>query len=70
MENVNLKNWQTTLLGFLTGLVICASQLINLLDTDPETVFQLTIFLPGLGAMGLGYFAKDGNKSSKQLGIK
>ena len=69
MENVNLKNWQTTVVGFLTGIGMCVVQLINLLDKDPETVFQLAVFMAGLGAMGLGYFAKDGNKSSKKLGL-
>lgn len=71
MQNmsVNFKNWQTTVVGFLTGVGMCVAQLINLFDSDPETVFQLTLFMAGLGAMGLGFFAKDGNKSSRKLGL-
>lgn len=65
----DIKSWKTTVIGVLTGLAICAPQLINLLDGDPETVFQLAIFLSGLAAMGIGVFAKDGDKSSKKLGI-
>lgn len=65
----DIKNWRTTAIGFLTGLGIIVPQLINMLDSDPETVFQLPIFLAGLAAMGIGVAAKDGDKSSKKLGI-
>lgn len=65
----DIKNYRTTAVGLLAGVIICATQLINMLDSDPETVFQLAIFLSGLAAMGIGVFAKDGDKSSKKLGI-
>lgn len=59
----DVKNWQTTVAGFLTGLIMCLSQVVNALDSDPETVFVLAIFISGLGVMGLGLFSKDGDKT-------
>lgn len=66
----DIKNWQTTIVGFLGGLVICATQVIAALDGDPATVFELSIFFAGLAAMGIGFFAKDGDKSSEDVGVK
>lgn len=66
----DVKNWKTSLIGFLTGLALCATQLVNLFDSDPETVFVLSIFLGGLAAMGFGVVARDGDKSSEDVGIK
>lgn len=66
----DIKNWRTTIVGFLAGLIICATQVIAALDNDPETVFEMSIFLSGLAAMGIGVFAKDGDKTSEDVGIK
>ena len=66
----DIKNWRTTIVGFLTGLIICATQIIAALDSDPETVFNMNILLAGLAAMGIGVFAKDGDKTSKELGLE
>jgi len=65
----DIQSWKTTIVGFLTGMVMLVSQVINLLDEDPETVFKLEIFLAALAAMGIGLFAKDGDKTSKELGL-
>jgi len=66
----DIKNWRTTIVGFFTGLIICATQMIAILDSDSETVFDLNILLAGLAIMGLGVFAKDGDKTSEDVGIK
>lgn len=66
----DIKNWRTTIVGFFMGLIICATQIIAALDNDPETVFEMGIFLSGLAAMGIGVLAKDGDKSSEDVGIK
>lgn len=66
----DIKSWKTTIVGFLVGIIICATQLIAALDTDPETVFEFSIFMAGLGTMGIGVFARDGDKTSKDLGLK
>lgn len=66
----DVKNWRTTTVGVLTGAILCLTQLVNLLDNDPETVFTLSLFLTGLGALGIGVFAKDGDKTSEDVGLK
>lgn len=66
----DIKNWRTTIVGFLTGLVIITTQIVAALDSDPATVFEIGIFFAGLAAIGIGVFAKDGDKSSEDVGIK
>lgn len=66
----DIQSWKTTIVGFLTGLMLAAPQVINFLDNDPETLFDFKIFMAGLGAMGIGVFAKDGDKTSEEVGIK
>lgn len=65
----DIQSWKTTIVGFLTGLMLAVPQIINLLDNDPETLFDMKIFVAALGAMGIGIFAKDGDKTSKELGL-
>lgn len=54
-----MKNWRTTLTGALTGLIIIGTQVLNLLDNDPATVFSFELLMAGIAAMGIGWFAKD-----------
>lgn len=72
MKNIkaDIQNWRTTIVGFLTGLVLASSQIINLLDSNPETIFDIKILIAAFGAMGIGMFAKDGDKTSEDVGIK
>ena len=67
---MKVKSWQTTAVGFLGGLVLAATQIIALLDNDPETVFQMSLLVSALGIMGIGYFARDNNKTSEDVGTK
>ena len=66
----NLKSWKTSAVGFLSGLVIIATQIIALLDTDPATVFSYEAFVAALAVMGIGFFARDNDKSSEDVGTK
>lgn len=61
-----MKNWKTTVVGGLTGVVLLLTQVVALLDSNPDTIFSLEIFLSGLGAMGIGYFAKDAGVSGTE----
>lgn len=63
----DLRSWKTTLVGWLTGVAIIIPQLVSVLDSDPETVFELPLLLAGLAAIGIGTVAKDGDKSSKDV---
>lgn len=65
----DLKSWKTTALGFISGLLIILPQIQNLLDGDPETVFSETVCMTGFALMGFGIAAKDGDKTSKELGL-
>lgn len=64
------KSWRTTAAGILAGLSLVISQLLHLIDTDPNTVFSLELFLAGLGALGLGFFSRDNGVSSEEAGAK
>lgn len=65
---IRLRSWQTTVVGFLGGLAMVAVQLQYALDSDPQTVFDKAVLVTGLTLMGLGFFAKDGNKSTEDVG--
>ena len=58
----DIRNWRTTIVGFVTGLAIILSQVVAVLDSDPQTVFSLELLLAGLAAIGIGVVAKDGDK--------
>lgn len=65
-----MKSWRTTIVGVLTAITLIAPQLLALLDNDPATVFSLDLFIAGLGAMGIGIFARDNDKSSENVGVR
>ncbi len=65
-----MKSWKTTLIGILTGAGILVVQLIAVLDSDPETTWSIAQFSAGLAAMGIGWFARDNDKSSEDVGAK
>ena len=64
------KNWKTTISGLLAGGVLIANQIIALIDSDPATMFDLKVLLAGLGAVGIGWFSRDADKTSKQSGAE
>ena len=53
------KNLKTTIAGIVVGLGLIFTQAGHLLDADPATVFSIPLFITGLGAIGLGWWAKD-----------
>lgn len=66
--NLKTKSWKTTIMGIITGLMMILPQLKAAIDSNPETVFNLDLVLAGLTAMGIGWFARDNNRSSHQVG--
>ena len=66
----DLKSWKTSALGILGGLMMIIPQIIAVLDDDPETVFSKATLMAGFTMMGLGIAAKDGDKTSKELGLE
>jgi len=65
-----MSSWKTTVLGVIGGLILILTQASNLLDNDPATLFELSQFIAGLGMLGVGWFARDNNKSSEDVGAK
>jgi len=66
----DFKSWKTTALGFVIGLMTILPEIAAFLDSDPETVFSKTVFMTGLGMIGLGIAAKDGDKSTEDVEVK
>ncbi len=62
-----LKSWQTTLLGVIAALVLILPQLQAVLDADPATVASWEAIATGLGMLGIGAVAKDGDKSTEDV---
>ena len=66
----DLKSVKTTVLGIVSGLVMILTQVLYVLDSDPETTGSMSLIVTGLGMLGVGVFAKDGDKSSEDVGVK
>lgn len=62
-----VRNWKTSLLGVAAAITIVGQQLINLLDSDPMTVFSWELFYTGGILALIGIFAKDGDKSTEDV---
>jgi len=63
-----VKSWKTTAAGICAGIGILATQVGYLLDSNPETVLDWKTCLAGLGALGIGWFSRDNDKSSEDVG--
>lgn len=68
--NSVLKSWKTTLLAVIAALPILLHEVKAVLDDDPETNFRIENIVAALGIMGVGAAARDGNKSSQDMGIR
>ena len=64
---MRIKSWQTTALGIITALVLILPQLQAAIDGDPATVASWELIATGLGMLGIGAFAKDGDKSTEDV---
>ena len=73
-ETPKKKNWKTTVGGFVAGLVMIAGEVFDLLGVQVENVtdgeFSVPKLMLGLGAIGLGWFARDKDVSSEESGAK
>lgn len=62
------SSWKTTVAGITAGLAIILSQVSYLFDADPQTVFSVEAVISALGLIGIGFFARDNNVTSEQVG--
>ncbi|CAB4184887.1 hypothetical protein UFOVP1116_44 [uncultured Caudovirales phage] len=68
--NLKNKNWKTTGAGIAAILVAASAALTAITDGDPATKIDFASLLAAVIA-GVGLIcARDGDKSSDQLGIK
>jgi hypothetical protein len=65
----NLKSWKTSVAGVLSALILILPELLALVDSDPATICNWATVKIGLAALGLGVFAKDGDKTSGEVGL-
>jgi hypothetical protein len=61
-----LKSWKTTLAGVLPGTIIVLTEMNDLVDGVPETVFSTEAVLVGIGLIAQGIFARDNDKASEE----
>lgn len=69
LEKAIKGNWKTTVVAVVGAIIVTLKEVMDLLDNNPKTVFEWENFYT-LGILVLiGLFAKDGDKTSKELGI-
>ena len=69
LEKAIKGNWKTTVVAVLGAIAVTLKEVMDLLDNNPKTVFEWENFWT-LGVIVLiGLFAKDGDKTSNELGI-
>jgi len=61
-----MKNWKTTAVGILGGVILIIKNVIAVLDADTATNFSFEEITVGLGMLGLGWFAKDAGVSGTE----
>ena len=64
-----LGNRRTTAAAICGAIAVIAGQLQALLDGDPATVCDWNTIIMGGVIVLIGLFAKDGDKSTEELGI-
>ena len=68
------KSWQTSLGGFVTGISLIVGEVLDLMNVDAGALtngeFNIALFMAGLGALGLGFAARDSKVTSEQSGAK
>lgn len=69
LEKAIKGNWKTTVVAVVGAIIVTLKEVMDLLDNNPKTVFEWEKFYT-LGVIVLiGIFCKDGDKTSKDLGI-
>jgi hypothetical protein len=67
---VKKASWKTTTAGIVAALSIILHQANAYLDTDPQTVFDLTQVIAAFGMLWMGISARDNNVTSEQAKAK
>lgn len=65
-----MKSRKTTIAAILTAAAIILMNIAGVLDDDPTTTFDMSAVIAALGVLGVGWFARDNDKSSEDVGVK
>lgn len=69
LEKAIKGNWKTTVIAVVAAAILILTEVKDLLDGNPKTVFEFDKFWT-LGLLVLvGLFSKDGDKTSKEIGL-
>ena len=63
-------SWTTTTAGIVAALSILLHQATAYLDTDPQTVFDISQVIAAIGMLWLGLSARDNDVTSEQAKAK
>ena len=63
-------SWKTSAVGVITGLIAILPELQALIDDDQATVADWNIIVIGLGVIFGLAVARDGDKSSQDVGVR
>jgi len=63
-------SWVTSLGGGILGLPQIWAGLAGLFDEDPATTWEWKLVISGIVTMIVFFAARDGNKSSKEVGAE
>lgn len=56
-----MKSWRSSILGILILISVVSTQLVNILDADPSTVFNWESIAAALAGVGLLFTADHTN---------
>ena len=69
-KTIDMNSSKTTIGGVLGGLSLILTQLWYMFDGIDATTMDVSQIIAGLGLLGLGWFARDNDKSSEEVGAK
>ena len=72
--NLKDKNWKTTIAALIAAIIVILTGVHAFIDGDPNTVADWKEVLGALATaaaiFGVGWFARDKDKSSEDVGVK
>lgn len=69
--NLNRSSWKTSSAGISAAITAFLTLIVvPITDSDPATVPQWGVFIPLLITAASSWFARDNDKSSKDVGVQ